>query len=1155
MTSVSIPQISLPNQDALAWWLSTLSQQTPYPLFILARDNRQATQLQESLAFFAPSLKQLVLPDWETLAYDQLSPTVGCTAQRLLSLTQISTLKQGVLIAPVTAALQRLAPRSHIEAHTFQFSQQDTVDFEQLQIRLAQSGYQRVSQVTFPGEFAVRGSILDIFPLSSPQAFRLDMDADTIDSLRYFDPELQQAGAACTTIQITPAGEFPLSEAGVGLFKRQWQQQLGTRSLDSPIYQRLSTTSCPPGIEYYLPLFFEKTYTLLDYLPAQTHCIVLEAAQQQAQLIWQQIQTRYEQRRHDMTWPLLPPEQLYQTPEKLIAGLKAFKHTTITLTPTPATHPEGDAAAITALPFGEHQADALDSEAFKQHLNTTLSEDTKILFCAQRPSQQAVLVAYLQKIGVMTQVCTDWAALLKSPQRFHHILAPIHQGFRLTAQGIAIVPDHTIFGLATTQPAIRTHPTSREALALRNITELQVGMYAVHRNHGIGQYLGLENIQSGDYEAEFITLAYAEDTKLYVPVSDVHLISHYSGQENPPLHALHTERWQKTKQKALTQLRDVAAELLDIYAQRAALKGFAFTAPDADYQAFVAGFGFEETPDQITAIQHVIQDLCSDQPMDRLICGDVGFGKTEVAMRAAFMVLQSGKQVAVLTPTTLLAEQHYRNFRDRFADWPVRIEWLSRFRSRSETQTTLTQLAQGKIDIIIGTHALLGKQIVFHKLGLVIVDEEHHFGVQQKERLKNLKKNVDVLTLTATPIPRTLQMALSGLRELSIIATPPQGRLAIQSRVTKRDHTVIREAILREFFRGGQVYFVHNHIATLDRIAKEILQWVPEARIAIAHGQLPEHELEARMADFYQQHCNILICTAIIETGLDIPTANTLIVDRADHFGLAQLHQLRGRVGRARHQAYAYFLVSNEQTITADAVKRLDALGSLGELGAGFSLASHDLDIRGAGELLGDAQSGAIKGVGFSLYMELLEQTIEAIKNGQNAVNHLENTGETNPTLELHLTALLPRDYLPDISTRLRYYKRITQATDIQALNDLQMELIDRYGLLPEPAKHLFLITELKWQAKALGIRKIEVGAHSGKIEFNPQPNIHPVALIQLIQSAPHTYRLKAATEATGGQQLHFKRESLTPAQRIDAMSQLLSSLSSYESKRFHRED
>jgi transcription-repair coupling factor (superfamily II helicase) len=1133
--------ITIPNYEALAWQLVYNYQTNKRPIFLLLPNNKQISQLSTLLKFFHPTIPCLEFPDGETLAYDRLSPPADTTARRLLTLTQLLSCQQGIILASTTAALQRIAPRSYIAAQAFQFSINEPLDSELLKIRLIQSGYHRVAQIQSAGEFTVRGSIIDVFPIGSHKPFRLDTDADKVDSLRYFNPATQKSEISCETIQILPAKEFPLSHEAIQLFQKKWQTQFGERAVNSAVYQQLTLASYPAGIEYYLPLFFENPHCLFDYLPPNTDYIALDTARQQAQTIWQNIQQRYEAFRHDINWPLLPPEQLYQTPDALEEKLQINNCTRAGIEQNLAPHTE------CPTPFRSLPGIQSDPLPIKTLLSNHFS-NYKLLFCATSASLRAGLCEKLQTADIFPRVCKTWEDFLQDATPYQLIQTPITAGFILKEARIALLPAAYLLNNPSTpktspkQALQETHAAAAvDQLSHQHLSALQIGGYAVHKNHGIGRYLGLKLIQSAEQATEFITLEYAESAKLYVPITDIQLITPYKGQTNPPLDNLHSDRWQKLKQKTLVQLRDVAAELLDAYAQRASQKGFAYPKPDAAYQTFISGFGFQETPDQSAAIEAVLADLCSTQPMDRLLCGDVGFGKTEVAMRAAFIAAKTGKQVAILTPTTLLAEQHYRNFQDRFAAWPIHVACLSRFRTTAKANTIRLALAQGQIAIIIGTHALLSKHIAFKNLGLLIIDEEHHFGVQQKERLKSLKRNVDTLTLTATPIPRTLQMALAGLRKLSILATPPAGRLPIKSFFSKRCPNLIREAILRELLRGGQVYFVHNHIQTLPQLVEEITALVPEARIAIAHGQLPEQTLEERMTDFCQQRVNILICTAIVETGLDIPTANTLIVDQADHFGLAQLHQLRGRVGRARYQAYAYFLIADTAATTADAKKRLEALQAFSALGAGFTLATQDLDIRGAGELLGEKQSGTLKGIGLALYLELLDQTIEALKKGQSLSHSLETS--PLPSIDLALPALLPPDYLADVAERLHYYKRIAQASDAQAVELLQMELIDRYGLLPIAARNLFDLTALKWTAKHLGITQISAGPRGGKIGFTEQPNIQLSTLIQLIQAHPQHYQLKKSPLQQNSQQLYFKWEILESEQYIPAIKQLLTRL------------
>jgi transcription-repair coupling factor (superfamily II helicase) len=1122
--------------DSFAWQLTQLSTQAHRPLLVITAHNRELTQLSQTIQFFNPSIRVISFPDWETLPYERLSPAAGQVRQRLETLSQLGSYSEGIIITTLTALLQRLAPQDYITAYVFQFSLQGKIDMTQLSAQLACCGYQRVTTVTLPGEFAIRGSLMDIFPLNTKLPFRVHTSMHTVEQLYYFDPTTQKPSTSIDSIHIIPTREFLLSEESVARFRQQGHQALNQRFLDSPINKQLSTTSYVSGIEYYLPLFFEKTNTFIDYLPRHTHWITHLNLSAGLGNSWQHITARYNQLHNDIQWPILSPDRLYQHPEALISQLNAFKLADVAQFPT---HELPDL-------YEARPHDPLHK--LKHFLNTLPTKEgtppTKILFCSTRLSQQEPLLKRLAQIDLIPTATPHWHDFLNTKDPYQISLTPIKKGFWIKSLAILLIPETALYSTTYTSSAehhevLSPHPKPEEIF--NNLSQLTVNDPVVHIDHGIGRYLGLQQILVNQHISEFIVLAYAEDTKLYVPIQDIRYISRYTGQENPSLHYLSSNQWKKTKQKALTQLKDTAAELLTLYAQRAQAKGDAFKPPNTDYAAFSNAFAFEETADQKTAIAQIVSDLCCEKPMDRLLCGDVGFGKTEVAMRAAFLAIQSDKQVALLAPTTLLVDQHYRNFRERFADWPTHIDWLSRFRTHTDNRLVKQQLTKGTVDIIIGTHTLLSKDVKFKSLGLLIIDEEHHFGVQQKERLKILKAHINVLTLTATPIPRTLQTALSGLRELSLITTPPPGRLPIRNFITAREPTIIREAILRELSRGGQIYFVHNRIASLARVTREIQGLVPEAQIGVAHGQLPEHELEACMEAFYQQKYNILLCTSIIETGLDIPTVNTLIVDQADHFGLAQLHQLRGRVGRSHHQAYAYFLVPDESQITNDAGKRLDALSCLTQLGAGFNLASQDLDIRGAGELLGERQSGTLQGIGFSLYLELLEKTIQAMRTGENLTS-LENAPQ-EPALDLKLPAFIPDTYLPDISLRLQYYKKISKAENTQHLNDIQGELLDRYGILPQEANNLFAITGLKHMAQQLGIAKIEANTQGGWIEFTEKPNINPAQLIQLVQQEPQQFKL-APNPPNAQPHLRFRWEAaVTPHRRIGAVRQILERL------------
>jgi transcription-repair coupling factor (superfamily II helicase) len=1124
--------------DSFAWQLTQLSAQAKRPLLIITIHQRELNRLTKSIRFFNPSTKVLPFLDWETLPYEHLSPAHTKIMQRLQTLSQLKGYSEGIIITTVAALLQRLAPKDYITAYAFDFTVSGKVDITQLGEQLAHCGYQRVTTVTLPGEFAVRGALIDIFPLNTKLPFRIHTDRYQIENLYYFDPNNQQPSAPINSISILPTREFPCSEDSITRFRQQGYQLLGQRFLDSVICNQLSINSYTAGTEYYLPLFFEKTNTLLDYLPRHTHWVTKLDLEEEILNRWQYITDRYEQLHSNIQWPILVPEKLYQPPEELLLALQSFKSATV------------KSFLISELP-DLCEADQKQPLKKLQHFLSTLTTGSttppqKILFCSARLSQQETLIKKLSENNIATTNSTHWYDFLEQKNSFQVSVTPIHTGFCIPSQNLFIIPDTALYSYLYTPPSSQKNNLNspQPVETFNSLTQLTLHDPVVHIDHGIGLYLGLQRLAIDQQaEEEFIVLAYANNTKLYVPIQDIRHLSCYTGHTDPILNHLNSSSWKKTKQKALIQLKDSAAELLALYAQRAQVKTEAYNHPNADYEAFANSFEYEETKDQKTAIFQIINDLCNEQPMDRLVCGDVGFGKTEVAMRAAFLAVQSEKQVAILAPTTLLVEQHYRNFRERFADWPITIDWLSRFRSSADHRTVKQSLKTGEIDIIIGTHTLLGRQVEFKSLGLLIIDEEHHFGVQQKERLKILKTQINVLTLTATPIPRTLQTALAGLRELSLITTPPAGRLSIKNFVSPRNTSIIQEAIVRELLRGGQIYFVHNRIASLARVAREIHHLIPQAKIGIAHGQLPEEELETCMEAFYQQQTNILICTSIIETGLDIPTANTLIVDRADHFGLAQLHQLRGRVGRSHHQAYAYFLVSDEAHLTQDAQKRLEALKSLAELGSGFNLASQDLDIRGAGELLGDRQSGALQGMGFSLYMELFHKTIEAMKAGKELTDL--DTVHDKTKISLQVSAFIPEHYLPDIPRRLQYYQKISNAKNAQDLEQVQVELLDQYGILPQETKNLFAITALKQTAAKLGIEKIEANKKGGWLEFYESSQLNLDRIIHLMQTEPKYFKLTPNT-AKASLKLSFSWGTCTkPSQSIQWIRDLLERLRS----------
>ncbi|WP_407296256.1 transcription-repair coupling factor [Stutzerimonas zhaodongensis] len=1076
---------------------------------LLTADSQSAERLQEELAFFAPDLPVLHFPDWETLPYDVFSPHQDIISQRIAALYQLPELTHGVLVVPITTALHKLAPKRFLLGSSLVLDVGQTLDVEQMRARLEAAGYRCVDTVYEHGEFAVRGALIDLFPMGSPLPYRIDLFDDEIETLRTFDPENQRSIDKVESIRLLPAREFPLKKESVTGFRARFRERFDVDFRRCPVYQDLSTGITPAGIEYYLPLFFDETSTLFDYLPKDTQVFSLPGIEQAAEHFWKDVRTRYEERRVDPERPLLPPAELFMAVEDCFAHLKLWPRVVASKDDVESGIGRERFAASR---FPELAIDAKASEPLGALRRFLDGFPGRVLFTAESAGRREVLLELLARLKLRPVEVSGWPQFVESGERLAISIAPLDDGLLLQDPAIALIAESPLFGQRIMQRRRREKGRDAGENVIKNLTELREGAPVVHIDHGVGRYHGLVTLEIEGQAAEFLMLQYAEDAKLYVPVSSLHLIARYTGSDDAlaPLHRLGSETWQKAKRKAAEQVRDVAAELLDIYARRAAREGYAFEDPQLDYETFSAGFPFEETPDQQAAIEAVRNDMLAPRPMDRLICGDVGFGKTEVAMRAAFIAVHSGRQVAVLVPTTLLAQQHYNSFRDRFADWPVRVEVMSRFKSSKEIQAAVDQLAEGKVDILIGTHKLLQDDVKFTNLGLVIIDEEHRFGVRQKEQLKALRSEVDILTLTATPIPRTLNMAVAGMRDLSIIATPPARRLSVRTFVMEQQNSVIKEALLRELLRGGQVYYLHNDVKTIEKCAADLAELVPEARIGVGHGQMRERELEQVMGDFYHKRFNVLIASTIIETGIDVPSANTIIIERADKFGLAQLHQLRGRVGRSHHQAYAYLLTPPRKAMTPDAEKRLEAIANAQDLGAGFVLATHDLEIRGAGELLGDGQSGQIQAVGFTLYMEMLERAVKSIQKGEQP--NLDQPLGGGPEINLRVPALIPEDYLPDVHARLILYKRIANAADENGLRELQVEMIDRFGLLPEPAKHLVRLTLLKLQAASLGITKIDAGPQGGRIEFAADTSVDPMVLIKMIQSQPNRYKFEGAT-------------------------------------------
>ncbi|QEI12276.1 transcription-repair coupling factor [Cellvibrio japonicus] len=1101
---------------------------------VIAPDTSSAIRLQTELSFFTGGDEQLPvlhLADWETLPYDSISPHQDIISERLRTLYRLPTTRRGILVVPITTLLQRLMPRSYLLGNSLMLAVGEQLDIDQLRHNLERAGYHAVDTVYEHGEFAVRGALLDIFPMGSDLPYRIDLFDDEVETLRTFDPETQMTIDKVEKIQLLPAKEFPLNKPGINLFKQQWLERFDVNHKECPVFQDISAGISPPGVEYYLPLFFDSCSNLFDYLPQNTLVYALGNFEKSAENFWLELLRRYESRRVDPLRPLLPPKDIYLSIDELYTQLKPYSRTFISndILEERAGHYNFASCQPPNLPIRAQAEQPLAAiEAFLMEYHG------RVLFCAESAGRRETLLELLGRIRVRPAPAESWQAFLSSKESIAITIAPLEQGLQQQQPDTVLIAESQLFGERIQQQRRRKQAQDNSELVVKNLTELKIGAPVVHIDHGVGRYRGLETITVDNQTNEFLTLEYADDAKLYVPVTSLHLISRYSGAEDDlaPLHKLGSESWQKAKRKAAEQIRDTAAELLEVYARRAARKGFAFPDPQTAYAAFSASFPFEETPDQQRAIEAVVKDMLSPKPMDRLVCGDVGFGKTEVAMRAAFVASHAGKQVAILAPTTLLAQQHYESLKDRFAEWPITIEVLSRFRTTKEVNQVLERLAEGKVDIIVGTHKLLQPDIKFKNLGLLIIDEEHRFGVRQKEQIKALRAEIDILTLTATPIPRTLNMSMAGIRDLSIIATPPARRLSVKTFVRTYDEAVIKEAILREILRGGQVYYLHNEVDTIEKVARELQELIPEARIAVGHGQMRERDLERVMSDFYHKRFNIMVCTTIIETGIDIPSANTIIINRADKFGLAQLHQLRGRVGRSHHQAYAYLLTPERRAMTDDAVKRLEAISAAEDLGAGFTLATYDMEIRGAGELLGEEQSGQIQTIGFSLYMEMLDRAVKAIRQGKQA--DIEQALKESIDINLRIPALIPSDYLPDVHLRLVMYKRLANAENAESLRDLQVEMIDRFGLLPDAVKNLFRVTQIKITAEQLGITKIEANSRGGKIEFSGATGVDPLQIVKLVQSQPRVYKLE------GANQLKFAQDLESTEKRLQTLSELL---------------
>lgn len=1045
-------------------------------------------------------------PDWETLPYDAFSPHQDITSERLACLQQLRNDPGGVLIVPAATLVQKIAPTTFLDGACFDLKRGQLFKTEEQRLRLEAAGYQATDTVTERGQYAIRGAVMDIFPMGADLPVRIDLFDDEIDTLRTFDPETQLSVDQINELIILPGKEFPFDDTAVARFRDQWHNAFNVDVRRCSIYQDVSSYIAPNGVEYYLPFFFDEMATLFDYLPTSTLFILEEGVVTAAEQYLDEVNQRYESLRHDVERPILPPNELYLNLEQLKHELA--QHRRILLSNAEHKH-QCDFSSYSFPDLHANPRLAQPASALKSFLE---ERSQSALFVAETAGRREIFDEMLRKAGIDAKPIEHFDDYHTADHSQHCItVGPLNHG--LWCSKALIITETEVLGARQTSA-----PADNKALIdtdqiVRNLTELSIGAPVVHVEHGVGRYLGLDTLDIDGAAHEFLTLSYAGGAKLYVPVTSLHLIGRYAGadEEHAPLHRLGSDQWERAKRRAAEKVVDVAAELLDIYARRELKLSHRLAAELDDYEKFAAEFPFEVTNDQQNAIDATLEDLAAQRAMDRLVCGDVGFGKTEVAMRAAFVAAQNNKQVVILVPTTLLAQQHFDTFRDRFAQWPVNIETVSRLRSNSENTEVAKGCANGKVDIVIGTHKVLGSDFAFKDLGLVIIDEEHRFGVRQKERLRALRAEVDVMTLTATPIPRTLNMSLSGIRDLSIIATPPAKRLSIKTFVQQRREPNVREAISRELMRGGQVFFLHNEVRSIEQAAQTLQDLVPEARIGIGHGQMKKLELEQVMNDFYHRRLNVLVCTTIIETGLDIPNANTIIIERADKFGLAQLHQLRGRVGRSHRQAYAYLLTPEPRSLSADAVKRLEAIEAAGDLGVGFTLATHDMEIRGAGELLGDDQSGQIESIGFSLYMEMLNQAVSALQSGQ--IPDLDSPLEpVSQEVNLHAPTLIPDDYLPDVQARLILYKRIASAKDNNALDALQVEIIDRFGLLPAQLKQLFSVTELKLLAQDLGIVKLDLGQERGKLEFSKTTRVDPLMIVNLVQQESQTYRLEGSS-------------------------------------------
>ncbi len=1124
--STSLASVELAKREGLIVYVCSEAQHISY--------------VERELSFFADgALPVLSFPDWECLPYDRVSPHPDIISQRLLALHKLPSLTQGIIVIPITALMQRLSPTDYVDAHTFDLNVNQDFDTEEFRRRLTDAGYYSVDQVMSPGEFAIRGGVVDVYPSGMKSPFRLDLWDTTIESIKLFDTESQRTTDSLDKIQLLPAREFPLDKASTDFFRQSFRATVEGDAKQSIVYREVSKGLAPTGTEFYLPLFFQNTSTLFDFLPNDCHFILEEGVMENAESLHQEVIERYENASLNPEWPPLSPELLFLPPDEIFAGLKRHKRAQILNLNLRSVKHIIDYQTLAPKTFNVNPRAEAPYADFIQHLDNS---SNRVLMVAESAGRRESLIGLLKEHNKAPSPVDSWGEFLSSKEPLCLCVAPLDRGLLTSDSGLEIIAESQLYGERTFQRRKRSEKNRDPDAIIKSLAELNIGDPVVHEDHGVGRYLGLENLTVDGHDNEFATIEYKGGDKVYIPVLSLDKVSRYvgGGPETAPLHKMGNDSWSKLTKKAKEKAYDVAAELLEIQALRQARVGHSFPPADHSYDAFSAGFGFEETPDQQQVINDVISDMTSARPMDRLVCGDVGFGKTEIALRAAYMAIAGNKQVVMLVPTTLLAQQHYNNFADRFADWPINVELFSRFRTPKQTAEGIKGIKNGTIDIAVGTHKLIQKDVEFKDLGLMIIDEEHRFGVRQKEQLKKLRSQVDILTLTATPIPRTLNFALSGLRDISVIATPPRARLSVKTFVREWDDALLKEAIVREIRRGGQVYFLHNEVQTIEKMEARIQDLVPEARIKIGHGQMRERELESVMRDFYHQRFNVLLCTTIVESGIDVPTANTIIINKSDRFGLAQLHQLRGRVGRSHHQAYAYMISPPLNTMTEDARKRLTAIESLDTLGAGFALASQDLEIRGAGELLGESQSGMIDQIGYSMYSAFLEQAIASIqrkrkiKNGEHVEDGDKSFTDQRVEINLNIPARFPDAYLPDVHLRLTMYKRIASANSMGLLEELQVETIDRFGLLPDAAKNLFSIAELKLKAAQRDIKSIEVGPSGGVVRFVENPQINIDNMMRTIASRPNEYRF------TGTESIQISRDMPESQDRFNLVDDVI---------------